>query len=210
MSLEDFQLFLPKYLSPESQRELLKELKNFPENIDSRLYTSRLDDEEIIFQGDGLDNLLIINLPEDAVRMAKGIVISNTCDIDPKNPRFVASRLCYAPILSFEKYIRSLEEERASKEISIDEIKDHADAIRKQRVTQIFFLPKTGELEDSVVLLDRILNCDNNYVNREKLKGKRLFTLSDYGIYLFIFKLSLHFTRMQESIERGCQTSLTS
>lgn len=202
MTLEDFQLYLPKYLSPESQRDLLRELKNFPENIDSRLYTSQLNGEEIIFQGDGIDNLLVINLPEEVIREAKGIVISNTCDIDFRNPRFNASRLCYAPILDFEKYLNSLKEGG----ISTEKIKDHAAAIQKQQITQIFFLPKTGQLNDSIVLLDRILNCDNNYVNRGKLKEKRLFTLSDYGIYLFIFKLSLHFTRMQETVERGYST----
>lgn len=32
--------------------------------------------------------------------------------------------------------------------------------------------------------------------------GNKLFTLSNFGLYLFLFKLSVHFTRIQERIDR--------
>ena len=50
MSDEEIKKYLPKYLSAESYEQLLNELKSFPENIDSRLFTSSLD-EKYIYQG---------------------------------------------------------------------------------------------------------------------------------------------------------------
>ncbi len=37
ISVEDIQIYLPKYLSPDSEKSLFKELKQFPENIDDRM-----------------------------------------------------------------------------------------------------------------------------------------------------------------------------
>lgn len=61
MNLNDISLYLPKYLSVESTKELLKELDSFPDNIDKRFY-SNLEDE-IIYQGDGIKDLLVVKLP---------------------------------------------------------------------------------------------------------------------------------------------------
>ena len=33
-SLEDFKVYLPKYLTPESEKALYEELKKFPNNVD--------------------------------------------------------------------------------------------------------------------------------------------------------------------------------
>jgi hypothetical protein len=54
---EEIKQFLPKYLSAESTELLLKELKQFPETIGSGLYSTRLMDKEVIFQGDILKGL---------------------------------------------------------------------------------------------------------------------------------------------------------
>ena len=68
MKLEDFKLYLPKFLSAESDKELFDSLRNFPNNIDSRIYTNYLIDSDIIYQGDGLNNLLYINLPKPDIK----------------------------------------------------------------------------------------------------------------------------------------------
>ena len=64
------------------------------------------------------------------------------------------------------------------------------------------FLPKNKNIEDSIIFLDRILHIDCRSVNRDTLKEQRLFSLSDYGFYLLIFKLSVHFSRIQEKVDR--------
>jgi hypothetical protein len=64
-------------------------------------------------------------------------------------------------------------------------------------------LPKIeGKLDDSIVFFDRVCNFPNKLIVRQNLKSRRLFTLSDYGAYLFLFKLSIHFTRIQDKVDR--------
>ena len=198
ISFEDVQQYLPKYLSPEAQKNLFDGLAQFPDNIDSRLFTSSKSNENIIYQGDGLSGLLFINLPDPKTQEILAMVLSNTCDIDQSNHRFFSTNIIYAPIIKLSKYINLLEQ------VNKVQLDDHIATIKKQRITQIFYLPKGGSLEEeSIVFLDKISSCNIQYLNDKNIKEMTLFTLSDYGFYLFIFKLSLHFTRIQEDIERG-------
>jgi hypothetical protein len=197
--LQDVSLYLPKYLSPASQKELFFELTQFPENIDARMY-SFPPDKAIIRQGDGINNLLVVNLPDTTIRPAKAIVISNTCDIDISNDRkFYSPNICYCPILSLKKYEARLQ----SKGLDLNAISSHVVSIKKQEVTQIFYLPPTEILPDGgIVFFDQTSNCGNTDVPRQDLKSTRLFSLSNYGHYLFIFKLSIHFTRIMDGEDR--------
>lgn len=205
-SIDEIERYLPKYLSPESQKNLFNELDCFPANIDKRMYTHNLEDKELVFQGDGLKELLVINLPDTVCANAKAIVISNTCDIDQENKRYFPSRLCYTPLFSLRKYEEGL---RAKRIYSAEQLTSHIETIKTQKITQIFYLPASEKLEeDSIAFFDRLHNCDNNYVQRNELCEKRLFTLSNYGLYLFLLKLSIHFTRIQEGIERGAANAV--
>lgn len=201
MSLsEDIKLYLPRYLSADSQAELFSGLKDFPDKLDQRFYTDALAHEEIIFQGDGIRRLLAIQLPEDLQpKIVNGIILSNTCDTFGGNIRAFSSRIVYAPIVTLAKYIARIEE----KKIDNFELKDHIQAIKKQYVTQILFLPEIkGRLEDSIVFLDGILNIKNSFINRSELKHDRIFTLSNLGHYILLIKLSIHFSRIQERVDR--------
>jgi hypothetical protein len=89
----------------------------------------------------------------------------------------------------------------ASREIAADR---HISDIRQQRIASMFYLPRIDALgEESVALLDRINNCDLQALNLGELVATRLFTLSDYGFYLFLFKLSIHLTRIRENVARN-------
>lgn len=198
MSIDNIQIYLPKYLSAESTKELYEELKNFPDNIDKRLYTSYLRDMHI-YQGDCIKDLLVIDLPNTTIKQSNCIVLSNSCDIEIANKRLFPSQIVYAPIIDLERYLKGLSGVIGD----MEKISNHEKSIRKQEITQIFFLPKYGsELNDSIVFLDRIYNIKNDYINRDDLPAIRLFSLSNYGHYLFLLKLSLHLTRIQERIDR--------
>lgn len=200
MTLDDFKLYLPKFLSVESDKELFNSLKNFPYNIDSRLYTEFLRDSDIIYQGDGIKEILYINLPDPNIKPVPSIILSNTCDIDLKNIRNFPSQIVYAPIFNLAKYQAALY--RNSKKTK-QQINAHIDSIKRQEITQVFYLPEIeGKIEDSIVFLDRVCNFPNKLISRSDLNKNRLFTLSDYGAYLFILKLSIHFTRIQDKVER--------
>ncbi len=199
MIFEDIKLYLPKYLSSESDKELFEGLKDFPANLDSRMYTTFLQDEKTNFQGDALSNLSIFSLPSTELKNGNCIVLSNTCDIDLNNTRFIPSQIVYAPILNLNKYRNKLLEIGFKPE----QVNSHINSIKKQEITQVFYLPSIDNIfEESLVYLDRVINCPSNMINREQLPENRIFSLSDYGAFLFLFKLSIHFTRIKDRVER--------
>ena len=65
----------------------------------------------------------------------------------------------------------------------------------------MFFFPEVpGELEESVALLDDI--HAHPLANFIECQRTRLFCLSQYAFYIFILKLSIHFSRFQEDVVR--------
>ncbi len=200
MQTDEIGTFLPKYLSEENYRDLLNELKSFPYNMDKRFYTTSLD-KDILFQGDAYDSLPFVDFTniENGCKMRYGLIISNTCDMDLSNKRLFPSSIMYAPILSFEKYIMFLRR----KNIPEESIKKNISDIREQRFTSIFYLPAIYKVPESIVFLDRISNIKNDYIDRKTINEHRLFSLSDYGFYLLLFKLSVHFSRIRERVNRG-------
>jgi len=200
-SYEDISKFLPRYLSDDSTANLRKELELFTKGVISRsLYTNRLIQEKTIFQGDALEGMLVVKLPETKIQAAKAIILSNTCDIDLNNQRLFESMIVYAPIIDIGKYEQAL----INSKVSASKVRGHLTDIRQQIITQIFYLPAGGFLKkDGLVFLDRVCSCVNSSIDRSTITSKRLFTLSDFGHYLFLFKLSLHFTRLTSILDRG-------
>jgi len=200
ISFEEIKDYLPKYLTPESEKTLFEELKRFPDNIDSRLYTNYLKDENIIFQGDGIEGLLFVNLPDQKIGKVSAMILSNTCDINPENVRLYQPNIIYSPIINLEKYKNNLLQKGL---IGSASLSDHITNLRKQLITSILYLPKGGSLAaESMVFLDKINCCDSAYLTKHDLKKLTIFTLSNYGLYLFVLKLSIHFTRITERIDR--------
>ena len=197
---DELKKYLPKYLSEENYKNLLNELKSFPDNIDKRMYTSSLDDD-ILYQGDGIDDMPIIDLAQSSknIQNVPALILSNTCDMDSSNERMFRSSIVYAPIIKLSQY-QSVINTHCN---NICKIENHIADLKQQKITQIMYLPATGQMEESVVLLDRIFSIDNKFINRSKLKDLRFFSFSDYGFYLFLFKLSVHFSRIQEKVNRG-------
>lgn len=200
MQLDDIRVYLPKYLSSENYEQLISELRSFPANIDKRMFTSGLE-RDIIYQGDGLRDMPIVNI-EDlglGVKYRPCMVVSNTCDMDLANTRLYPTTILYTPILQLSKYTHILEKYGATAE----KIKNHIADVKAQKVSSMFYLPSTGDMDESVVLLDRILHVSQKYVDRNSVDNRRLFSLSDYGFYLFVFKMSMHLSRIREGVNRG-------
>lgn len=198
ISLEDMKIYLPPYLSSSSEKELFDNLKNLSFNERS-LYANLNNDPNTIFQGDCIKNLFVVNLPDTKIeKFPNCMILSNTCDIDISNPRkFFSPMILYAPVFNLEKYITKLKTIRTSIEVD-----NHIKAIKEQIITQILYLPKYQNLPESIVFLDRINNCDNGFIERENINSLRVFSLSNTGFYLLLIKLSIHFTRIKEGIDR--------
>lgn len=205
ISFEEIQKYLPQYLSATSQHSLFEELKRFPHNIDQRLYINYAIEAGTIYQGDGINGLMVINLPSYETRETPVMVLSNSCDINPLNERFFSPRIVYAPIFDLEKYrLMLIEELVETDQIELQTINNHIKTIEQQLVTNIIYLPKgSGLKNDSIVFLDRPNNYPVEGIGVEDIKKKRLFVLSDYGFYLLLIKLSIHFTRVRENIDRS-------
>lgn len=205
MNKVDFTNYLPKYLSSESTRDLLGKLSQFPSNINDRFYTHKLNSEKNIFQGDGLLKLPFFNWDNNNITEKPGIILSNTCDVDGKNSRLFPSSVSYAPIASLEKYEVVLRKQQ----IEGDKISQHLADIKAQRITQIFYLPKISKLGyEGIVFLDKLMSMPATKYDLKQIETERLFTLSNYGFYLFLFKMSVHFMRMQEKVDRDEGTIL--
>lgn len=202
---DDIDLFLPRYLSDTSKETLIKELKNFPtDGSKDVIYTSALDGVDYLLQGDGVKDVDYVSFPDvKHVGKVPVILISNTCDMSIGNHRINDCRIMFVPILNLDKYQKMLLE----KGISSKRIEQHINDIRSQYITQILYLPKgkagIGLGYEGIAFFDRALSIPlNDDVNR-KFVSNKIFTLSDFGFYLFLLKLSYHFTRIQERIDRN-------
>lgn len=200
MSLfEDIKLYLPKYLSPDAQDELFSELKGFPENLIKGFYTEQLKREKSIFQGDGWKKFPIIKLPDPKVGEGPVIVLSNTCDISPENKRDQPPSIIYCPIIRMSLY-----EDLVKRTKKSESINEHLKSVREQKISSLFYLPNIPDLGvECIALLDKINSCDSSYLLNKIDDSERLFSLNNYGFYLFLLKISIHLTRIREGIDRS-------
>lgn len=198
ISWEEIKDYLPTFLSQGSQNAFLDDLRHFLGSGEKPFYSGALEHETIVFQGDGLEGLLVVNLPDTTVDRAPAMVLSNSCDVATTNERMFDASLTYAPIFPLDRYLEVLRQR-----YSEERVRDHERDIRRQAITQIFFLPQGGKLKgDCLVFLDRISSAANTIVERDRLKDIRLFTLSDFGAWLFALKLSIHFCRIRDNVDR--------
>lgn len=201
-TFEEIRRFLPQYLSAEAELDLFAALSQFPDSIDSRMYSLRLVGENTFFQGDGVHGMPFVNLPNPKVDSLPAMVLSNTCDMSADNVRIDPIRVMYAPVYNLEKYDRALRQADPSRE---GKITDYVESIRKQRVSNIFYLPSgSGGLDyEGMVPLDRIQNAPVSQLRENGIPADRLFSLGDYGFYILLFKLSIHFSRIREGVKRS-------
>lgn len=191
---EDIKDHLPYYLSKEAKDGILKALKDFPEKLN--YYT--IYHQNDFLQGDGWDSLDVVNIEHLEKKATKGILLSNSCDISVENTRALPARVVFAPIIPLKKY-ENLLQQKISDQASITA---KMDAIKRQHVTSIFYLPKGGSLaEDYIALLDDLHNLPINSIAENKSKYK-YFTLSQVGFFMFLLKLSIHFCRFHENVLR--------
>ena len=187
---------IPYYLTEEAKQGLLKALKDFPEK--TNYYTTFYSDE--ILQGDGISSIEVTNFEDGRKKSIKGILLSNSCDMDVSNKRDFPIKLTFAPLIKLDNYIRLLKEQ------GLDERKIEAKvcSIKEQKVTYIFFLPKNTFPDfdsDHIALFSDLYTVSLSTVKKFD-ENPKLFTLSQVGFYLFVFKLSIHFCRFHENVDR--------
>ncbi|MDD5474891.1 MAG: hypothetical protein PHU03_00075 [Syntrophales bacterium] len=192
---ETIEDYIPYYLTQEQKNNLIRALEGFPDNF---MYYTRLYPDEIL-QGDGWNSFELIEYSSRTLCNVRGIILSNSCDIDPDNERDLPVNIVFAPIIPLSSYIEVLE----NSGISRTEIDSKLDAIRKQHVYTLFYLPQGMGLDDEYIALLDDIHSMPLAVFLEKSEKIKLFTLSTSGFYLFLLKLSIRFCRFREEISRN-------
>jgi hypothetical protein len=192
---EQIAIFLPSYLSSDEQNNLFAQLKEFPHNKNFYLPTSSFPND--VLQGDGWKGFIAINFDTTEKKAVTGIVLSNSCDIDPANKRDHPPNILFAPIISLQKYAALLFDSGKNAAAINDKLSD----IRAQKTTSIFYLPEFGDtIGESIVLLDDVHRHPAPHFY--KTKRNKIFTLNQYAFYIFLIKLSIHLTRLGERVHR--------
>lgn len=158
-----------------------------------------------MLQGDGWRGFQLFMFESGDRRSVRGIVLSNSCDVDPSNPRDVPARVIFAPLVKLSAYEALLH----GSGIDTARVDEKVASIKAQKTTNIFCLPAGGPLEeDCIVRLDDAhsmpVAAQVDAPDREKL-----FTLSNTGFYMLVLKLSVHFCRLQEKVNRSNVTAPT-
>jgi hypothetical protein len=191
---EQIRLYLPKYLTPEENKELFSELKKFPESKNFYMLSTPPAD---LLQGDGWTGCVVVNFDSLEKRPVSGMLLSNSCDVDIRNPRVHNSKVLFAPLIRLSGFQQLLFQAGKNEE----QINSTMESIRRQTTTYIFYLPSIpGTMDESIILLDDIHN--QPLQDFLKTKENRLFTLNPYAFYIFLIKLSIHFCRFQEGVSR--------
>lgn len=200
MSLDAEQLKnqIPFYLTARTeQKELVTNLEALMRGARTGYYipAARAPDSDAMLQGDGWQEFKLFSFDTGERRSIRGIVLSNSCDISKDNDRPIAPKVVFAPIVKLD----SIEARLRERGLAADAIDGRIAAIKSQSVTNIFYLPAGGPLEqDYVALLDDLHSMP---VDAHE-DGRKLFTLSMAGFYLLSFKLSVHFCRLHEQVDR--------
>ena len=185
---------IPYYLTQDAKDGLIRALRDFPHdtNYYSDLYKDR------VLQGDAWTALGLINYEGGTRKEVKGVVLSNSCDIAPENKRDTPARIVFSPIIKLHAYGALLT--RAGIPAAV--IENKFQSIREQKVTTLFYLPPgCGLDEEYIALLDDVHTMPlSKFLENDR--RVQIFTLSQVGFYLFLFKLSVHFCRFHEALAR--------
>lgn len=210
---DDFEALLPSYLTSEEKSRLKDGLLQFSkdrssdtgsQNIDYAKFTSR-ETSEYFKQSDIINEIRYPLLEEDytfSKKYTKAIILSNTCDISSENAHSLNHKqVVLAPILRLEDYIKKI---TAGKSYDVKKLDNFINELKLQRITNIFYISDNGG-EDYIALFDNIFWFPTEELNGylEDIKENKVFSLTMFGYYLFLLKLSFHFCRFPESLERA-------
>jgi hypothetical protein len=173
---------------PEHKKEFNALLARFPRDIERWLYGIP-DDANSIFQGDVLVEIPLCFVDEDG-DIVKGTdsvaMISNSCDMQPSRKETVIA----SPIISLAEYEEHL---RNAGETGLD---NKLTDVRHNKIFSFFYLPQSKSFSESFIDFSRMVTINSSYINRI-FSGKRMLSLSRYGFYLFLIKLTFHLARME-------------
>lgn len=200
---------LPAYLLRTDKQRIKDGLKQFfPEHRTGEIQYSDfffVSENDYFMQGDLIESLPIVDWDFDNstfnTAFGQTMLVSNSCDVSAGNERLSTKNALFAQVIPLQEYVNDLEESGTSK-AQIDSLLSD---LRNQKLTNVFYLPPNplNDLE-YLVFLDKI--CwfpSSEFVKKmPNIQKERFISLTNWAYYLFIFKLSVHFCRVPEEVER--------
>lgn len=194
ISIDSVRASLPHYLTEEQRVALVRALREFPHH---RVFYADGFQKDIL-QGDGWTGLEIFDFGREERTRIQGFLLSNSCDMAPENKRNLPPYFVFAPLLALSSYQALME----GAGISAEKIQSVLENIRAQQITNIFYLPASGNHGERFVYLDRLHSLPvAKLLNSEQ--SEKIFALNQYAFYLLTMKLSIHFCRLHEGVIRG-------
>ncbi|AOW50478.1 hypothetical protein [Acetobacter ascendens] len=191
---------IPYYLTAEDRQVLVDELEAISRGGSADYILSDYSDsfKSEMLQGDGWRGFQLYNFKDNCLQSVFGLILSNSCDIDTKNSRDIPVRVTFCPLVQLEVYQAALEKAKVPEE----KIQQKISAIKAQKITNVFFIPvRRGGVDGYIIRFD-----DIHSIFLKDLRGnqecEKIFTLSNTGFYMLLFKLTIHFCRFQENVNR--------
>ena len=169
---------------PERIKPFREQLKQFPANFEKWVYASSVPTET--YQGDVFAPAPFVCIDENgdvAHGVFSGMVISNTCDVQPRRADFVL----VAPVIDLEDY-------RKNCDLEGENLENHIRALTRNELSQLMFLPDTQGLSRSFVDFGKMCSISLAHFYRE-LANRRLLSFSQCGHYIMLIKLAYHLSR---------------
>ena len=118
-----------------------------------------------------------------------GLVLSNSCDAERDD--YITIALCF-------------EYQEFAADAAISARADFAVGVANNLVTNLLFLPAVPGAGDLVGDLSTVVTVSRHFLERGLADGTihRYSALSPFGYYVFLSKLSLHYLRPEEDVER--------
>jgi hypothetical protein len=207
---DELELLLPPYLTASNKSRLTDALAQFV----NRNERKEIDYEDFykdynhpyFLQSDTVKEIRFAEWNFSSASYEKAytdaIIISNTCDISFDNIRTLNAKQCLmAPLIEFEEYLKNL----ISGGYTTNQIATFTSNVKSQLTTNIFYLPADDRGgKEYLVLLDHVFWFPTSELNtyRSDISRTRIVSLSHFGHYLFLLKLSYHLCRLPEQCDR--------
>lgn len=210
---EDFESMLPEYLTSDQKQRLKDGLLQFSVErssdinsavIDYTNFTSTIHSDNFK-QSDIIREIRFPFLESDysySKKYTTAIILSNTCDISNGNNHSInIKQTVLAPILKLEDFIKKI---TAGSSYDLKKLENFINELKLQRISNLFYISDNGG-EEYIALLDRIFWFPTDELNEylDQIEDTKILSLSMFGYYLFLLKVSFHFCRFPEALERA-------
>ena len=202
---------LPAYLTAPEKTRLKEGLAQFF-NPEHRQKTKRYDNfylnnpPTFFMQGDLINSLPVYFWDYDSKKYLTGfapvILVSNSCDVSPKEGRLLDKEALFAHLIPLDDYINDLKEEGYTS----DHIASIYNNLNQQTYSNLLYLPPNPiDKREFIVFFDKIFwhPAEGFLEKLADINTERFLSLDIFGFYLFICKLSYHFCRVPEESERS-------